>query len=138
MGRGHEEQTVHHSFTENMKIDPDHLHSFVLNNYNFTEENCSCGLIRVSQEEADRRKEEWNNFYSLVRETEAHHDYQKMKRLVAVGDTEGMKEVLKRVHSRLVDTGKKDDWGETIFEYHSNLVKPDFPDPATSRRYLVY
>lgn len=99
-----------------------HEHSWVQDG--LTEERCisqyfgeDCVAILVSEAEFDRRAEEWNSYYELVRTTPSYLDFQEMRTAFFDQDSNVVKEVLKRAKDRLTE----DDY----------LPAPNFPNTQT-------
>lgn len=103
--------------TEETKKD-NHVHYFVPG-YKPEEKYCKCGAIQISQAEFERRRDEWNSYFELVRSSDSYRDYMEMKTATKAEQ----KEILKRVNSRV----EKDDY----------MSKPSFPDPTTWNKYVT-
>lgn len=112
-----------------------HKHAWVIKSP--VEEVCNCGKVLISEKEETRRVEEWENYFDLVLTTDSYRDYMEMKKAWKAGDDDKMQEILKRVNTRMVDTGAKDSWGEKVYDFPQALEKPHFPNPKTWGGYVI-
>lgn len=104
------------------KTEEVHQHYFV-QGYNQDERYCKCGALKISLEEYQRRIDEWDNYFSLVKTTDSYQDYMKIKKLGWEKDNPEKVELMKRIKQRL----EKNDY----------LSKPGFPDPTTWSKYVT-
>lgn len=79
---------------------------------------CSCGGVRVSPLELDRRDREWRAYDEAVRLTPAYKDYVLMGKAFKERNMKLIKEIEQRVEDRQKTNGYE-------------LQSPPFPDPAT-------
>lgn len=80
-----------------------------------------CIHIKIGAQEFDRREDEYNNYYELIRTTPAFIDWQEMSIAFKVKDLEKVRKIKERIAQRT----------------DGYLPKPNFPDPATPFLYVV-
>lgn len=121
----------------NLKEPSEHIHSWTLNpdqvsmrcvNYY---QGYPCIKIRVSKEEFDRREQEWNNYYEMVKTTSSYKDS------IAFKNHEiSLKELLERIDKRTVKVFNE--YGDPTLELIDPLPSPTFPDPQDPKQYYIY
>ena len=104
-----------------------HEHSFKAMGF-FDEERCSCGAIKVSQKEYQRRWDAWENYYAECKQSPSFIRFIDMKEAIKMGDREKIQELM--AESKRVMENK---------DYVVLEKKPKFPDPMNPHRshYIV-
>lgn len=92
----------------------EHHHKWVMQP-DYGSYRCVCGGFALSEKEHDRRVEEYDNYYQIVRQTDTYQDFLAMREAYNTRNRKQMSEISVRVKERL----KADDY----------LPKPSFLDP---------
>ena len=101
--------------------DDGHKHDFKDYGF-FDEERCVCGITRISEAEYIRRKNEWDNYYRSVQNTEAYSLYNLAHAAFKEKNWVFLKEISGRCH-QLNSTSSNE------------LSKPKFQDPERQSYY---
>lgn len=83
----------------------------------------NCREIAMTEEEYQRRCDEWNNYYQLCNQSEAHADFMEMRDAFMSHNKPRMKEIQERVKAR-----------KDANEY---LERPNFFDPTGMRIEII-
>jgi hypothetical protein len=81
-----------------------------------------CRLVRITQDEYDRRIEEWDNYYQFVQTTESYQDFVAMRKAFFERNKPEIDLIIKRAKERL--------------EANNYHAKPNFADPR-DRKYEI-
>ena len=98
---------------------------------------CNCGCILVSNQEWKRRKEEWDNYFVRVRETESYKRFFEQKEAWKRGEMVVVKTLGLEAKKDLKEKCDMID-GEWVEKKGMWLEKPHFPDPITWAKYRIY
>lgn len=119
----------------------------------FDEEYCKnpyngkpCNAIKVSNEELQRRMDEWNAYYKLCQETRAKKDYEEM-RIAFKGwredhdpvAREKMLEIRARINKRMIRVSLPQDM-EPQYQFNEDQYEtkgPTFPDPMNPHAHYI-
>ncbi len=121
------------------QIEQSHQHLFIPG-YNQDEKYCKCGALKISYEEFERRRDEWNNYFQLVSQSEAKRDFDEMKIAFKARNIEKMREIKARVNKRCwvnPDYRGLMDEPKFLFKESEYMSKPSFPDPTTWNKYVT-
>ena len=97
---------------------------------------CSCGCVLVSGIEWKRRKQEWDNYYKSVRDTNSYKRFFIQKEAYSKGDMVTVKKLAEEARKELEEKCilVKGEWEEKREMW---LEKPHYPDPITWGKYRI-
>lgn len=101
-----------------------HIHNWKPS-FKESEEVCSCGSVLISQEEGERRRKVWKDYFDSVRQTHPYERFLQQKIAFELNDMKFVKGCAQQAQRDMNDP-------EVIKNY---LVKPSFPDPSTWNKY---
>ncbi len=67
---------------------------------NLSEERCSCGAVRLSEQELQRRQEMWNGYYEAVHNSESYLSFLECKKAFQEKNITRVKELAALAHER--------------------------------------
>ena len=109
----------------------EHIHDWRVQLHDRSEERCICGKLKVSSEEHNRRTEEWDSYYQIVKTTQSYLDFQAIKKAFKESNQAEIERVRKEsVSSRM--TLHRDEFGDPVYTTVARdnyIPKPTFPDP---------
>lgn len=109
-----------------------HEHSWVA--YDLIEKKCNgfyngrkCVAIKIGSDEWQRRRDEWQNYYDMCKETVAFKHYVDMKQALADKNHKRRDEILEEIKktTRVV----LNDMGDKVLESLDPIPTPHIPDP---------
>ena len=112
-----------------------HIHYWNYQANDLSSRHCACGGIMVSTAELQRRTDEWNNYFDLVKTTPSYMEFLDMRKAYVAHDHETMNAIRERIKERTNQT--ETEWGDLVIELKDPLPKPNFPDPTTWNKYFV-
>ena len=108
----------------NQRVEKEEHHHQWVSSQNLSEKICSCGCVLISEQEFERRKKEWLDYFKLVDDSHAYKRFQQQMIAFDLGDVQFVKGCAEQARRDLVN---KTDW----------IPKPHFPDPTTWQKYIL-
>lgn len=99
-----------------------------------------CIKILVTQDEYQRRIEEWTNYCELAQASQSKRDYDAMRVAFKYGDKQKMRELLEGISGRAwVDGNYEGYMDEKKYKFDENeyMPTPNYPDPMHPKSYYI-